>query len=86
MKTVTSKHNTDGKLKNGLFKEHYKGGSLACVGKYRSGEKIGVWKRYHPNGALYDDEGNFANDEKIGEWRIYDAKGKLVKITKHKSR
>ena len=48
-------------------------------------KKTGLWKRYHPNGELYD-EGQFANDKKVGEWRAYDAKGKLRKTTKHKSK
>src|SRR2546422_5730503 len=40
MKADQSKHDADGKLKNGVFKEHYKDGTLACVKKYRNGEKV----------------------------------------------
>ena len=54
------------------------------TGSFVGERKSGVWKRYHPNGALYD-EGEFADNKKIGEWRTYDAKAKLIKTTKHKS-
>ena len=47
-----SKHDSKGKLENGLFKEHFKNGRLSCVGKYRNGEKSGEWKIYDLNGAL----------------------------------
>jgi antitoxin component YwqK of YwqJK toxin-antitoxin module len=56
------------------------GGFIVEDGKEK---KHGLWKRYHPNGALYD-EGAYAADKKIGEWRIYDAAGKLTKTTRHK--
>ena len=45
--------------------------------------KSAIWKRYHPNGALYD-EGDYANDKKVGEWRTDDVKGKLTKTARHK--
>jgi antitoxin component YwqK of YwqJK toxin-antitoxin module len=43
------------------------------TGSFDDEKKAGAWKRYHSNGALYD-EGEYANDKKIGEWRTYDAK------------
>ncbi len=49
----------------------------------RDEAKSGVWRRYHPNGAVYD-EGEFLAGEKTGEWRTYDTQGKLAKTTKHK--
>ena len=55
------------------------------TGSFADERKSGDWKRYHPNGALYD-EGEFADNKKIGEWRTYDATGKLIKTTKHKSK
>ena len=48
MKADQSKHDAGGKLKNGEFKEFFKDGTLACVGKYRNGEKVGEWKYYLP--------------------------------------
>lgn len=55
------------------------------TGSFVEEKKSGLWKRYHPNGELYD-EGKFSENQKIGEWRVYDAKGKLVKIANHKLR
>jgi hypothetical protein len=42
MKTDSNKRDATGKLKNGVFKEHYKDGMLMCVGKFRNGEKMGA--------------------------------------------
>jgi antitoxin component YwqK of YwqJK toxin-antitoxin module len=44
---------------------------------------VGVWRRYHPTGALYD-EGEFLDDKKIGEWKVYDDEGNLIKTKRHK--
>jgi hypothetical protein len=52
MKMDKSKYDSNGKLKNGLFKEHLKDGTLPCVGKYSKGEKTGEWKIYEVNVAL----------------------------------
>jgi antitoxin component YwqK of YwqJK toxin-antitoxin module len=52
MKLNQIEHDADGKLKNGVFKEFFKDGTLACVGKYRNGEKAGEWKYYLRNGVL----------------------------------
>jgi hypothetical protein len=35
MKPNQTKHAADAKLKNGVFQEHYKDCTQACVGKYR---------------------------------------------------
>ena len=42
--------------------------------------KSGVWRRYHPNGALWD-EGEYAGGKKVGEWRAWDVEGVLLKKT-----
>jgi antitoxin component YwqK of YwqJK toxin-antitoxin module len=55
------------------------------TGSFEDEKKVGIWTRYHSNGALYD-EGEYANDKKVGEWRTYDAHGKLTKTTRHKRR
>ncbi len=39
--------------------------------------KVGTWKRYRPNGALFD-EGEYIDDKKVGDWRRYDANGKVI--------
>ena len=38
MKIDKNKRDAGGKLKNGMFKEHFKDGTLSCTGKYRNGE------------------------------------------------
>lgn len=66
MKAAMNKHAADGKLSNGVFKEHYMNGALACVGKYRNGEKFGGWKYYLRNGQLRA-MGMFAAGKMTGE-------------------
>ena len=77
MKTDQSQHDANGKLKNGVFKEYFKDGMLACVGKYRNGEKIGEWKYYLRNGLLKA-IGRFSNGKMTGEWKWYRENGKLM--------
>lgn len=52
MKLDPSKHDADGKPKNGVFKENFKDGTLVCVGHDRNGEKVGVWLTYDARGKL----------------------------------
>jgi len=53
------------------------------TGAFDDEKKSGCWRRYHPNGALYD-EGEYVNDQKTGEWSTYDASGKMIKTVRHK--
>ena len=53
------------------------------TGAFENEKKVGVWKRYHPNGALYD-EGEYVHDKKIGESKIYDTNGTLSKTKCYK--
>lgn len=55
------------------------------TGSFDDEKRVGLWKRSHPNGSLYD-EGKYAGDKKIGEWRSYNAKGKQIKTTRHEQR
>ena len=41
MKMDKNKYDSKGQLKNGLFKEYFKDGTLSCVGEYLNGEKTG---------------------------------------------
>jgi antitoxin component YwqK of YwqJK toxin-antitoxin module len=52
------------------------------TGSFKDQKRTGTWKRFHPNGALYD-EGRFTNDKKTGEWRTYNANGKLTKTKRY---
>ena len=60
-----------------LFKEHYKDGTLSCVGKFRDGAKNGVWKHYLRNGQLRA-VGKFAGGKMTGEWKWYRESGALM--------
>jgi len=46
-------------------------------------KKAGVWKRYYPNGALYD-EVNSSTTSGSASGRTFNADGKLAKTTRHK--
>ena len=52
MQRDKGKHDAEGQLKSGVFKEYFKDGTLSCIGKYRSGERAGEWKYYLRNGML----------------------------------
>ncbi len=41
-------------------------------------QKHGAWKRYHPNGQLWD-EGRFEHGKKKGTWKVYNEAGELLK-------
>ena len=70
MKMEKSKHDSRGRLKSGIFKEHFKDGSLSSIGKYNNGEKTGEWKYYLHNGLLKA-VGRFSQGKMIGEWTWY---------------
>ncbi len=36
---------------------------LMQAGSFDDEKKVGIWKRYHPNGAVYD-EGEYLDDKK----------------------
>jgi antitoxin component YwqK of YwqJK toxin-antitoxin module len=55
------------------------------TGAFRDATKAGIWKRYRPNGKLYD-EGKYLNNKKVGEWRTDNANGKLARTARHKPR
>ena len=68
----------DGKIV-GRWKWFYKTGELRATGGFDDEEqKHGAWKRYHPNGQLWD-EGRFEHGKKKGTWKVYDEAGELVK-------
>ncbi len=39
------------------------------MGKFKNGKQEGLWKRYHPNGQLYD-VGNYLDGKKIGSVEV----------------
>ena len=70
MKTDKSKYDKDGNLKNGLFKEYFRDGSIACEGQHRNGNKTGEWKFYFKNGRLQS-VGKYDDDVISGSWKWY---------------
>ncbi len=48
------------------------------VQEFKSGKQVGLWKRYHESGKLYD-VGKYVNGEKKGVWKYYDERGKLIR-------
>jgi hypothetical protein len=72
-----NKFDADSKLKNGIFKEHFKDGTLSCIGEYSNGEKVGEWKYYLRNGLLKA-IGGYSNGKMTAEWKWYRENGKLM--------
>ncbi len=68
MKIDKSQHDTRGQLKNGILKEHFKNGTLSCIGEYTIGEKTGEWKYYLKNEILKA-IGKYSNGKMEGEWK-----------------
>ena len=51
------------------------------TGSFEDERKVGIWRRYHPNGTLHD-EGEYLADKRVGEWKTYDDAGELSKTKK----
>jgi hypothetical protein len=77
LKIDKDKYDNDGRLKNGVYKEYFKDGTLSCAGKYSHGEKAGQWKYYLRNGVLRA-IGRYSGGKMTGEWKWYRENGKLM--------
>ncbi len=77
VKIDDSKYDSSGQLKNGLFEEHFKDGTLSCVGEYINGEKAGEWKYYFRNGMVQA-IGRYSNGKLIDKWTWYRQNGQLM--------
>jgi antitoxin component YwqK of YwqJK toxin-antitoxin module len=51
------------------------------TGSFEEERKVGIWRRYHPNGALLD-EGEYLDGKRVGEWKTCDDAGNLTKTKK----
>lgn len=51
--------------------------NLLQAGEFAHGKQSGKWKRYHPNGELYD-VGEYVDGKKAGAWKCYDMNGRLT--------
>lgn len=54
------------------------------VGRYKKGEKTGVWQAYHPGGRLVAVENTYKNGKLHGVSRQYDRKGKIIQSSTYK--
>ncbi|MBE0542099.1 MAG: toxin-antitoxin system YwqK family antitoxin [Verrucomicrobia bacterium] len=72
-----NKRDAPGPLKDGVCQEHYNDGTLASVGKYCKGAKVGTWKYYLRNGQLRA-VGKFVGGKMSGPWKWYRENGKLM--------
>ena len=73
-------HYVDG-LRQGLWKNYYKDGTLMGEEHYLNGELHGLWKSYHDDGATLWGEGHYLNDMKHGLWKKYHEDGTLESCT-----
>jgi antitoxin component YwqK of YwqJK toxin-antitoxin module len=80
MKMDKGKYDAGGKLKNGIFKEHFKDGTLSCIGEYSNSEKVGEWKYYLRNGSLKA-IGKYSNGKMTAEWKWYRENGEELMQT-----
>ncbi len=77
MKFDNSKYDKNGKLKNGLHRDHFKDGSVSAEGHFKNGERTGEWKYYLLTGKLKA-IGNYTHGKITGEWKWYRENGKLM--------
>jgi antitoxin component YwqK of YwqJK toxin-antitoxin module len=68
-------HYVDG-LRQGLWKNYYKDGTLMGEEHYLNGELHGLWKVYYDNGTL-GSEGHYLNGKPHGLWKSYHSNGTL---------
>lgn len=52
-------------------------------GALDQGWRIGIWRRFHPNGKLTD-EGAYSGEKKAFECHRYNSNGSLLKTHMHK--
>jgi antitoxin component YwqK of YwqJK toxin-antitoxin module len=65
--------------------DRHKDGSIKARGHIKDGELEGYWEWFRKDGSKMR-SGYFESGNQVGEWTTYDAKGKVVKVTKMKSR
>ena len=77
MKMDNSKFDNNGELKNGIYKQYFKDGSVSCEGEFKDGERTGEWKYYLANSRLKA-IGNYKDGKMSGEWKWYRTNGELM--------
>ena len=70
-----------GGLKNGVWKEFHKLGTVQAEGNYLEGNKEGVFTYYFANGSI-EMKGAFKKDLREGEWFFYNGEtANMDKVT-----
>ena len=68
-------------LKNGVWKEFHKLGTVKAEGNYVEGNKEGVFTYYFANGSI-EMKGSFEKDLREGEWFFYNGEtANMDKVT-----
>ena len=73
-----------GELLHSEYTKYFAGNKLAEKGTYEYGLKTGIWKKWHPNGALME-ETRWVEGEKYGAYHFYDDHGKLIITGKYRN-
>lgn len=78
---VFESHYKDAKMKveHGLFTYYFPGNQKQIEGKLENGQKVGVWKRWYPNGNLMD-SGTMRGLIRDGQWYSWYPNGQLKEI------
>lgn len=63
-------------IREGLFTEYYRNGTIATTGLYENGLEQGHWTDYYENGQIAA-EGEYSNGAETGTWSYYDETGNL---------
>ena len=66
------------------YTKYYVGNKLAEKGEFEYGLKTGIWKQWHPNGAIME-ESRWVDGVKFGPYSLYNDKGELVTIGKYRN-
>jgi len=73
-----------GDLLHNEFSKYYTGNQLAEKGKFNYGLKVGLWRKWHPNGNLKE-EVHWRGGKKNGRYQLYDLTGKPHVVGQYRS-
>lgn len=79
MKAVTG-IDENGQLRDGPYQQLFKGGTVACEGRFDHGRKTGEWNYYYMGSGALKATGRCEDDRMVGEWKWYHENGELMQI------
>ncbi|WP_281614767.1 energy transducer TonB [Flammeovirga sp. SubArs3] len=59
----------------GQYRMYYPSGQLKVEGLYEKGKKVNIWKRYYPNGQIYQEYSMNYKDYKVRFHNVWEASG-----------